>query len=264
MPLFVLGQYGAGKLFFQASDDTWRWRRHTGALLHDSFWVQVGRELMRPARMLLDRKFIVRTDRRTYPYGSAVHVQAEVFDAQALRDHPESFDVALFQEDDMTATMSTPTPPSSDRPSGTARGSRTLLARLPLTRISPDSNLFEGSAVPPQPGRFALEPAEAPWQRTELSQLAQRGAVRFRVERPNLEARQPAADRPAMERAAAATGGRVIELDRLEEDFAAIPDRSLQVPDDVVEPLWDTKLIFGLFVLMISTEWLMRKAFGLL
>ena len=46
LPIVVTGRYGAGKLFFQATDDTWRWRRHSGELLHDSYWVQVARELM--------------------------------------------------------------------------------------------------------------------------------------------------------------------------------------------------------------------------
>ncbi len=72
------------------------------------------------------------------------------------------------------------------------------------------------------------------------------------------------ADHETLERIASATGGRVINLDELETVFGEIRDRSVRIPDDIVEPLWDSKLVLGLFVLMISMEWVLRKAFGLL
>ena len=68
----------------------------------------------------------------------------------------------------------------------------------------------------------------------------------------------------ALERIAAATGGRVVEPDEIEEVFASIRDRSARIPDDIREPLWDSKLIFVLFALIISSEWVLRKAFGLM
>ena len=85
-----------------------------------------------------------------------------------------------------------------------------------------------------------------------------------RVERPDLEGRRVEADHEALEHIASATGGRVIELDDLEKVFGEIRDRSVRIPDDIVEPLWDSKLVLGLFVLMILMEWVLRKAFGLL
>ena len=60
-----------------------------------------------------------------------------------------------------------------------------------------------------------------------------------------------------------ATGGRLIELNELVEAFRAIPDRSIQIPDDVSEPLWDSRLFLILFTGFVSLEWILRKAFGL-
>jgi hypothetical protein len=65
-------------------------------------------------------------------------------------------------------------------------------------------------------------------------------------------------------RIASSTGGQLVELDQLEEAFETIRDRSVQVPDDVIEPLWDSRLALMLFALMISMEWILRKAFGLM
>ena len=89
-------------------------------------------------------------------------------------------------------------------------------------------------------------------------------SVLVRVQRPDLEARRPEADYEALERIAAATGGQVLELDQLEMEFGNIRDRSVQIPDDLIESLWDSKLVLALFVFMISMEWGLRKAFGLL
>ena len=85
----------------------------------------------------------------------------------------------------------------------------------------------------------------------------------FQVQGPDLEAKQPSADHDALQRIAAATGGQVVGLDELPALLAGIPDRSIRIPDDIVEPLWDTKLALMLFVGLISTEWALRKAFGM-
>jgi hypothetical protein len=80
---------------------------------------------------------------------------------------------------------------------------------------------------------------------------------------PDLESRRPAADHQTLELIASSTGGSSHCLDRLEEVLATIADRSLLIPDDVEESLWDSKLVLLLFVLLIGSEWALR-AFGLL
>ena len=61
-----------------------------------------------------------------------------------------------------------------------------------------------------------------------------------------------------------------MELDEIIEQLQsgaaskAILDRSVRVPDDLLEPLWDSKLALGLFVLLIAAEWSLRKVIGLL
>ena len=245
MPVVVTGRYGAGKLFFQATDDTWRWRRHNGELLHDSYWVQVARELMRDTRASQDRRYALRTDRRTYAYGEPVRIQVEFFDAQLLSQQHDTLPVAVAE----SGTVDTHEP----------SGGLLIPTRFEAHRISPQSSVFEGAYVPPHPGGFSLEAADISPRPGDRS-----ASVLVRVERPDLEARRPEADYEALERIAAATGGRVLELDQLESEFATVRDRSVQIPDDVVETLWDSKLVLVLFVLMISTEWGLRKAFGLL
>ncbi|MEK7757670.1 MAG: hypothetical protein AAB385_10710, partial [Planctomycetota bacterium] len=217
----------------------------------------------RDARASQDRRYVLRTDRRTYAYGEPVRVQVEFFDAQLLAEQHDTLPIAMSNvewrmsngaKDRSPNSLFDILPSTFDTPP--------VAARFDVHRISPQSSIFEGAYVPPHPGGFSLEAADiAPRPGPPAADSA---SVLVRVERPDLEARRPEADYEALERIAAATGGRVLELDQLEGDFAAIRDRSVQIPDDVIETLWDSKLILMLFVLMISTEWGLRKAFGLL
>ena len=242
MPVVVTGRYGAGKVFFQATDDTWRWRRHrmsgqsAGPLFHDTYWVQVARMLSQPQRAAQDRRFTIRTDRRVYAYGQGVRASVEIFDIRLLSEQGDT--IAMTLRDYETSSV---------------------VGRFEVHRLGPESSKFEGGYVPPRMGGVSVRAddlAPPPGERP-VSAL-------IRVERPDLEARRPEADHGVLQRIAVRTRGRVIGLDQLETEFARIEDRSTRIPDDITEPLWDSKLILILFVLMISTEWILRKAFGLL
>ena len=249
MPLIVTGRYGAGKLFFQATDDTWLWRRHTGELLHDAYWVQVVRELMRGSRVTQDRRFAIRTQRRVYAYGTPVQAQVEFFDPELLARQEDVIQLTVAEQSGDRTDGNTPGNGEPGRP----------IDRVEVHRIGPSSDTFEGTWMPPKPGRFTIAADQLPVQtgETAVSSL-------FRVERPDLEAQHPEADHETLERIATATGGKVVALDELETLFASIQDRSVRIPDDLVEPLWDSKLALILFVLLLSIEWALRKVFGLL
>lgn len=272
MPIVVTGRYGAGKLFFQATDDTWRWRRHTGEFLHDTYWVRVVRDLMPTSRVARDRRFVIRTDRRIYPYGSGVRTQVEVFDSQLLAELGDLVRIVVATPDepagDTGAILANEPEPdeAANGPEGrdssetfADRAGSTVVGRFDAHRIGPYSSVLEGTWIPPRPGSYIIQAADIP-----TGPGTRAASVVVRVKRPDLEARRPEADHDVLERIAAATGGRVLELDELEEGFRAIRDRSVQIPDDIEEPLWDSKLALMLFVGMISMEWVLRKAFGLL
>ena len=246
MPIVVTGRYGAGRLFFQATDDTWRWRRNSGELLHDTYWVRVARELMSGSRVERDRHFVLRTDRRVYPYGAAVQTRLELFDSQLIAEQGEVIRILVTQAPVIRSGQTEPQVPKT-------------VARFDVHAISPESNLFEGTWVPPGADRFLIQAEHI------TPHLGKRAAVvPIRIEPPDLEARRPEADHEILQRIAGATGGRVVDLNQLEAEFVAIKSRSVQIPDDVIEPLWDSRLVLMLFVGMISMEWVLRKAFGLL
>jgi hypothetical protein len=133
------------------------------------------------------------------------------------------------------------------------------VARLAAQRLDPSSPVFEASFVPPRAGSFVIR-----CDRITPRAGDRPASTMIRVEAADLEAQRPEADHDLLARIAAETDGQVIDLDKLPEALARIRDRSLRIPDDISEPLWDSKLALILFVLMITTEWGVRKALGML
>ncbi len=234
MPLVVLGRYGAGRVLFLATDDTWRWRRHTGEYLHDIFWVQLARSLVGRSDGSRDHRLRLATDRKRYALGDRVSVQLDITDAELLSTLGEATTAVLID----------------------AQGDP--VAEIRVERIGPASPRFEAAFVPPQAGSFAL-------RCRDIAPLPgdQPATANIRVDPADLEAQFPAADHDLLTRIATETGGQVVGLDNLTEAFATLRDRSVRIPDDTSEPLWDSKLALIAFVLLITAEWTLRKAFGM-
>ncbi len=257
MPILVTGRYGSGRLAFQATDETWRWRRHRlgsapiGELLHDAYWVQLARMLSQPRKSSGDRRFQIRTDRRLYPYGVRVQVQVEVFAADLLARFDEQFPLTIAEVEGAETEPAT---------SQAARHAPPIaMAAVAAHRRAPDTTMYDVAFTPPRPGRYVVRADQVTPQPGERTPFAS-----FRVQHPDLEARTPQADHDVLQRLADGTEGAVLELDQLEKGFSEIRDRRTNIPDDLVEPLWDSKLAVILFAVLISLEWVLRKLFGLL
>ncbi|MCP4249155.1 MAG: hypothetical protein GY778_19090 [bacterium] len=235
LPLFVAGRYGAGKVFFAATDDTWRWRRHTGEFLHDAYWVQLCRMLARGGDLDRDRRLHIATDRRNYVYGDRVEVRVEVRDAELLASLDASIGLTLLD------ARSVPQ------------------AKFKADRVDPTSNVFEAAFVAARTGSLTLR-CEAVV--TAFGQSPASSTIR--IAPADLETRRPEADHSMLNRLAEQTGGAVLDLNQLDRIPAMLPDRSARIPDDITEPLWDSRLALILFVTLITAEWILRKGLGML
>jgi hypothetical protein len=237
LPLVVLGRYGAGIVLFQAVDETWRWRRFrgpAGAAVHHFFWVQLVRTLYGSGHSGEDSRLAVRCDRPTSPLGEAVRVGVKVFDAALLGRLEQQLTLVVTGDD--TAPV----------------------ARIRAERLGPRSSSFQASWLPPRAGRFEVRVADVKPPADRRAPSAQ-----IRVEDVSVETQELAADPAALARLARRTGGKTVPLHGIQRLFEAVEDRSVRIPDDVQEPLWRTKLVWLTFMVLIATEWTVRKASGL-
>jgi hypothetical protein len=72
-------------------------------------------------------------------------------------------------------------------------------------------------------------------------------------------------DRPALSRLASETMGEVVEIDQAAEKLPQmIPSAAKIIPIEINRPIWDAPLGMILFVFLITTEWVLRKVYGML
>lgn len=236
MPIVVVGRYGAGRTFFQATDDTWRWRQYTGESFYDTYWLHVARFLAQSKLAGTNRRFRLDTDRAVYAFGQPVRVTLSVLDPADAVGMPNRIDATMTDVD------------------GVPRERITLVRE----ENAGDGPRFTGYATPSVEGQLivsASPPGIGPGERPPTHT--------FRIVQKSLEAREPEPDHDVLQQLATQTGGRRFFLDEIDEIPALIEDRSVEIPHDRVESIWDSKLAAGLFVLIMGVEWLVRKLTGL-
>jgi hypothetical protein len=88
--------------------------------------------------------------------------------------------------------------------------------------------------------------------------------VPLRVIVPREELARPEVDRTQLTRLASETLGEVIELSDARQKLPTIASAARIIPVRTSEPLWDAPLALLIFVLLITSEWVLRKVFGML
>ncbi len=227
IPTIVRSRFGGGRVLYVGTDETWRWRQDGRDWLFDAFWLQVCRSVAALSTERLGIDAILTTDRRDYGLGDEVLITL---------DRP-SVDTGMT-DDDVQSVLCID-------PAGDIDGEVRLVA------IGDEGRLFDGAFVPARSGEWRLRLAD---NSAEAS---------FRVVGSGDELRHPEANHELLRKLAARTGGEAIGIDGLPALAAGIPNCSVRIPDDITEPIWDSYLSFGLFGLLLSTEWVCRKLFGM-
>jgi hypothetical protein len=131
--------------------------------------------------------------------------------------------------------------------------------RIAIKPAGPGVKDLEGSFTPRWAGHFVLVPFLP-----EGSNGCKKLSASVAVTATDVERLHPEADHEFLRMLAARTGGRFFRSVAQAGEFAsAIPDRSVQVADDLEEPLGDKGFVIAFFSVLIVTEWVLRKVLGL-
>ncbi|MGC8643753.1 MAG: VWA domain-containing protein, partial [Isosphaeraceae bacterium] len=222
----VLYQFaGAGKAMFHAFDDTWRWRFRAGDRYFGRFWVQAVRFLAR-SKLVGQRKAEIQTDRKQYERGQPIQLRVR-FPNPALAPAGNKVTVQV------------------DR--GGLRPRKVTLNKLPGVR-----NVFEGALAQVAEGDYRvilLEPVLEPMP-----------TANFRVDAPASEFERIPMNESELLRASATTGGKFytpLSADKLKSELPK-PSK-VPLDTDPPIPLWNTWPVLGLFLALITLEWILRK-----
>jgi hypothetical protein len=234
VPLLVLGRFGAGRTLFAGYDDTWRWRYYTGESVFDTYWVQQIRYLAR-SRKLGQRRVTFVASKPTYDLSEGMKLEMKVLDPVLLQQLPPQVRVDVI-----------------DRKTGQ------VVAQVPLIHQELPAEMYVASL---SAGSLGIGSFTAKLPAISDNQPAMEAGIEVIV--PRLELTEPQVDPVTLNRLA--PPDQIVPLAQARIKLPLIirsAAKNIAVPTTF--PLWDKWLILGIFVLLLTVEWVLRKVFGML
>jgi len=232
LPVFAMQYFGAGKVLFHATDETWRWRFRVGDVLFARYWVQAVRYLSRSKLLGKDRSAELAADRREYRRGDAIRLRARFIDER----------LAPAEDDGVTVVLE-------------RTGHKNQ--RLKLNRNATNRGVFEGVISNSLDGQYHA------WIATPTLE-GKAPAADFLVVAPPGEFERVQMDAAELTRAAAETHGHFYRIDDVGSLLRDLPE-GRQVPIESLKPivLWNQWWLLSTFLTLLIIEWLLRKRVGM-
>ncbi|MEO6435359.1 MAG: hypothetical protein ABIP55_06305, partial [Tepidisphaeraceae bacterium] len=233
---------GIGRVYFIATDQSWRWRGPRGGeggatAEREQFWPQL-------VRLAAGEPFTA--------------AQGDMrLDADDVAPEPQS-SVAV------RARVHDPYGNPLDSPTQTLHVLRygTRVREITLNSRRQGSGQYEGSIDGLTAGDYVvrLEPPEDPTQEIppDAVELPLHVAPSFEAEMANLSG-----DEPFLRRIAESSGGQFFTLDQLQSLPRRLEENRQKLKPLVEYPLWDSPYLFAFVLACLSAEWALRKKFGL-
>ena len=235
-PVLSWHQAGQGRVLLLAADGIWRWQfgstaQHTGATVLPPWWRRAAHWLARPT---VEGQVDIRPEKAVVPRGQNVVFVAHVNDENYRPVPNASVEVSIT-------------------PADTTHG-----ARPTKLELSGNQGFLTGSAGALPPGHYRYHGRA----RTPKSELPPMDG-QFVVDSLGVEMERLEADHETLERLAAASGGRMWDPDSLNGLDHALSQEAVAREERSQVVLWDHPLVFVIFVLLVSAEWLLRRRRGL-
>jgi hypothetical protein len=228
LPIVVYQFVGRGKSMFNAMDDTWRWRFRVGDRYFGRFWIQAIRFLAR-SKLMGQKQAEVQTDRRRYQRNQPIQIRVR-FPNQALAPATGEVVVQIQKK---------------------GQGPRKLtLKASPTTK-----NIFEGALPQATEGDYEIRLLPPPVLEGPVLPT-----TTFRVDAPASELEHVEMNESELIRAANTTGGKFYTPTTVASLLGDLPKpQKVPLDTDPPIPLWNTWPVLGLFLVLITAEWVLRK-----
>ena len=229
-PLLVLGYYPSGRTMFLAIDSTYAWQRRYQKLYHERFWRNAVRWLALGRLRGGDRRFLVEPLRASYDLDERVTLEARVLDEDYRPSDAPQQEVFV-----------------SSTPGGDGRGEP-----LALQRVEGREGLFRGSFERDRPGLYRV------WIEEGGEHVA---SAEVEIVLPSLENADPTPDPETMASIASITGGQNLHVARMSALLTEFPggEERREPISSQLKDAWDHWGTLLLALLLLSTEWVLRK-----
>ena len=232
-PFISWQNYGSGKSMFIASDSLWKMRREVGDVFHAKFWGQAIQFLAMSRLLGMNKRISLQTERSRYNSGEAVRVYANVLTETYQPMIKENHTVVIEQ-----------------------KGNKDSARDLILLPDPKTPGVYFGSLPAGAEGDYILKAKES---EAEIS-----SSVEYVVAQDPLEDRDTGA-KPKIAKSIAETSGTKIvrpgELASLLDSIKA-PEMSKIVAREI--DLWDSPFLYIILLIVVSSEWTLRRRENLL
>lgn len=235
LPVFSYQRIGRGITFFSAVDSTWRWRYLRGDQYFYTFWGQVMRHC-RSGKLIGSKRFLIDLDKNAYGLNDRVRIKARVLDKEYEPLREPTYTITLTAPEQMPVELEMK---AVDNPGNDAR----------------KNGWFEAAYNPTRLGTYELALGPRSLDDSDPKTIAS-----FKVEVPSFENENPVLDAATLIKVSETTHGKFLpfyEIDKLLQtikETGTISDIETKEQD-----LWDTPLVYILFALLITIEWVTRK-----
>lgn len=235
VPAAVVRPFGAGKVFYHAFDDSWRWRYEVADQWHVKYWNQAANWIAELPFAVRDKFVSLDAGAITYQPGDNADLRVRLRDGDGKPVSNATVDAVLYREGKKAATIR-------------------------LTAEEGGSGLFRGKTAALEPGAYevAVESAAIP-----ESQLKAR--TQFKVEpRETGELTQLSLNEDLLRQVAVASGGRYLREENIDQltSLLAPMSQGKVIESDTV--LWQSWWWFTPLITLLTIEWLLRKRAGML
>src|SRR5262249_10067158 len=138
-------RYGAGRIVYVATDETWRYRYARGEVLTERFWIPIIRLLARESLGRTGKPAVLQTSPDRAQVNQQVQIAVRLLDQSFAERRPESIKVRVTPEG-----------------AGKGQGSpiELILKPEPPTEEGSPSSVFSTPWLPGEPGTYRVEPAD--------------------------------------------------------------------------------------------------------
>jgi uncharacterized membrane protein len=262
MPVLVAGEYGKGRTLAFLSDSAWRWgfvaagRDGDDGRAYQKLWENTVRWLIRDPEL---EYLHVDADQAEYKRQSAIHLHARLVDKDYRPDPGVEITLQVVGAD-------------TPMPSAAAPGSRSGRTAAPPAAAPPrQPPVLEKVLKSDEAGEVALEAGPLPpgaYRLIGKATLGDRPVFAedvFLVAPEREELEHPAAREDILQGVARATGGTYLgAASALDAGLPFTPPRIVRVDKRSDVEVWSRPYVFVLALVLLGTEWALRRRRGFL
>ncbi|MEM9020006.1 MAG: hypothetical protein AAGC44_05530 [Planctomycetota bacterium] len=243
-PLVALYRYGAGEVIYVGTDETWRWRKAGGEVYFEQFWIQLIRKLGRQRIQSADDRATFTLSPPVVDLGATQLAELVIDDPALVGTAPPKVRVAVYRQGE--EDTGEPVGELELRPTGSSGEAGTAPRATYSTTWRSD-----------RPGLYTLKVSEPLLEFLDLSAPAE-------IRDPAQELARAATDHTRLQLLATSSGGEVIPLDNLALLNGKIEDLSREISTETRKPLTNTLIALVIILLLLTTEWILRRLIKLI